>query len=89
MLFADLIALFPPFVLSFSQPQVPTFTPPPTNPLEDEEKARQREAKAAGAAVDLAAGGRRSTVYAGGEMAREEQMQRGRKRLGVASEELI
>lgn len=78
-----------PMFLAFSQPKVPEFTPPPTNPLEDEEKSRQREAKAAGAAADLAAGGRRSTIYAGGEMARNEQMQKGRKRLGIASEELL
>lgn len=88
MLFAELIDALP-LVLAFSSPSVPKFEPPPTNPLEDEEKARQREAKASTAAADLAASGRRSTVYAGGEMAREEQMRRGRKRLGIASEELL
>jgi hypothetical protein len=87
---SDLLDLLVPTVyLAFSTPSVPQWTPPPTNPLEDEERARQRENKASAAAADLATSGRRSTMYAGTKIARDAQMERGKKRLGIASDELL
>lgn len=64
----------------FSSPKMPNPEPPPRSPVFDEVKKRERDAAAAGAYGDLMAGGRRSTTFAGNEMALDEQQERVRRR---------
>jgi hypothetical protein len=66
----------------FQRPHVAQPAPPPPSPVIEEEKVRARQSASDAAAMDLAVGGRRSTQFAGREMAMEDQMKRGKKRLG-------
>jgi hypothetical protein len=85
---SDLLDLFPTLILCFSSPKMQAPAPMPANPGEDPEQIRQRENASRQAAVDLAAGGRRSTVFAGGRIAQDAQTARARKRLGYAAGDL-
>ena len=65
----------------FSSPKVPKPEPLPPSPILEEEKMRQRDAASSAAAMDLAVGGRRSTVHAGSEIAMAEQQKRVKRRV--------
>lgn len=73
----------------FSSPKVPKPEAPPPSPVLAEEQIRARQAEADAATADAALGGRRSTQYAGADMAREKQMERGKRRLLRAGDELL
>jgi hypothetical protein len=71
----------------FSSPRVPTPQPLPPSPLQDEAQRRAREQEADEATVAAAQSGRRTTMFAGREIALEKQMARARKR-GAAAEDI-
>ena len=73
----------------FSSPKIARPEAPPPSPVLAEEAQRKRMAVAAGAAADLAAGGRRSTEFAGREAAMTEQMAKAKKRRSMAGDELL
>lgn len=64
----------------FSTPKTPKPELPPRSPVFDEVKKRERDAVAQQAYGDLMAGGRRSTQYAGSQIAMDEQQERVRRR---------
>jgi len=73
----------------FSSPKMPASQPPPVSPVFEQAAQRQRAAEAAAAAGDMAAGGRRSTEFAGRTQALTAQIAKAQKRKSLAGEELL
>ena len=69
----------------FSSPKMPDPQPLPPSPVLEEEKMRQRDAASSAAAMDLAVGGRRSTVYAGEELAMAGQQAKAKRRVAAGA----
>ena len=73
----------------FSSPKIARPEAPPPSPILAEEAQRKRMAEAAAAAGDMAAGGRRSTEFAGRTQALTAQIAKAQKRKSLAGEELL
>jgi len=69
----------------FSSPQVQTPAPLPKSPVEDEYRQYERDQAARRASSDLAASGRRTTEFAGREIAMAKQSARSKKRASSES----
>lgn len=73
----------------FSSPPVARPQAPPPSPVLAEDAQQRRAAVARAAAIDLAASGRRTTEFAGRRIAQEAQIERGKRRLARAGEEIL
>lgn len=70
----------------FQSPKMPAVQPLPASPIQDEARKREQEAAADSAVVDAVQSGRRTTMFAGQELAMNKQMARSKRRSAAAED---